>query len=202
MLVVAALATSMIVPPLQATTLRKLSLEELVSYADEIVVGKCEKTETIWLEKRIFTVATVQVSQAAKGQAAAGRKLEVYILGGSVKEPIPVRMIVPGAETMAAGEEMLLFLEKFGDKKQFHRVVGMAQGKLPVVTDPKTNEKKVGFHLPVKGVKWVDKDGKPVEPGAQGAHEEPDEAGILDGILGRLHKMQKDHEAKAKGGGK
>jgi len=30
----------------RATTLRKLSLEELVAHSDTIVVGRCEKTET------------------------------------------------------------------------------------------------------------------------------------------------------------
>ena len=163
--------------PSHATTLRKLTIQGLVSYSDSIIVGQCEKTETVWLEKKIYTIATVRVSQSAKGEDAPGKVIQVYTLGGSVKEPLPVKMLGPGAETMVAGEETLLFLEKFGDKRQFHRVVGMAQGKLPILTDRKTGKKSVGFDRSMKGVKWVDRDGKPVEPGAQGSREEADEGG-------------------------
>jgi hypothetical protein len=191
--------------PSYATTLRRLSIQELVSYSDSIIVGKCEKTETVWLEKRIYTIATVRVSQSAKGDHARGNVIQVYILGGSVKEPLPVKMLVPGAETIAAGEEMVLFLEKFGDKRQFRRVVGMAQGKLPISTDPITGQKSVGLREPIKGVKWVDHEGKSLEPGAQGAREEPAEVGSLDGLLGRIHKIKAEQETKGKnanGGGK
>ena len=182
--------------PSHASTLRRLSIEELVSYSDSIIVGRCEKTEAVWLGKRIYTIATVRVRQAAKGPHAPGNVIQVHILGGSVTQPLPVKMLVPGAETMTAGEEMLLFLEKFGDKRQFYRVVGMAQGKLSVSTDRKTGQKSVGFRLPIKGVKWVDHDGKVVEPGAEGAHEEAAEAGSLDGFLGRIHKIKVEQETR------
>ena len=182
----------------QATTLRKLSLDELVGHSDTIVVGKCEMDECVWLEKKIYTIATIRTTHLAKGQATVGETIQIYELGGSVQHPLPVKMIVPGAATLTQGEEMLLFLEKFGDKKQFHRVVGMAQGKLPVSTDAKTGEKFVHHGEPIKGVQWVDKSGKPVAPGAPDAREESAKVGSLDGFLGRIHKIKTDHEAKAK----
>ncbi|HPA20531.1 MAG TPA: hypothetical protein PLU30_22460 [Verrucomicrobiae bacterium] len=185
----------------QATTIRKLSLDELISSANDIVVGKCEKKETAWIEKRIFTISTIAVSHGAKGDAAGGQKIKVYTLGGSVKEPLPVTMHVPGAETMAVGEDMLLFLERFGDKKQFRRVVGMSQGKLPVADDSKTGQKAVGFELPVKGVRWVDKNGKAVAPDTAGAQEEPAPEGSLEGFLGRIHKIKAEQEKRKQAGG-
>jgi hypothetical protein len=184
--------------PIEATTLRELSLDELVGYADVIVVGKCEKVEAVWLEKKIYTIATVQIIHAAKGDQSAGRRIEVHTLGGSLKEPIPVKMHVPGAESIAAGEEVLLFLEKFGDQKQFHRVVGMAQGKLAVFDDPKTKEKAVSFPQPIKGVKWVGRNGRAVPAGALDAQEEPAPSGSLEGFVGRIHKIKVEQETKVK----
>jgi len=202
-LVVVLFAQSFEPAKVEATTIRKLSLDELISNADDIVVGKCEKKETAWIEKRIFTIATIAVSQCAKGQTAGGQKIQVYTLGGSVKEPLPVTMHVPGAETISVGEEMLLFLERFGDRKQFRRVVGMSQGKLPVADDPMTKEKTVGFDLPVKGVRWVDKGGKAVTPDTPNAQEEMTPPGSLGGFLGRIHKIKQEQEnQKQAGGGK
>jgi hypothetical protein len=187
--------------PTYATTLRKLTLNELTAYADTIVAGKCEKVESVWLEKRIYTIATIRVTHSAKGQAATGRTIQIYELGGTVDKPLPVKMHVPGAATLAQGEEMLLFLEKFGDKKQFHRLVGMAQGKIPVSTDAKTGKKVVHHPEPIKGVQWVDRDGKPVAPETVGAREEPAEEGSLEGFLGRIHKIKAEQADAAKKGG-
>jgi len=189
-----------IVATSHATTLRKLSLQELTGYADTIIVGKCEKKQAVWMEKRVITISTIRVSHSAKGDHAPGNAIEVHTLGGRVDNPLPIYMMVPGAEHIAEGEEMLLFLQKYGNKKQFHRLVGMAQGKLPVTTDAKTGKKQVHSGEPIKGVQWVDKTGKPVAPGTVGAQEAPAEPGDLDGFLGRIHKIQKEHGAK--GGGR
>ena len=190
--------TLMGILPGHATTLRKLSLDELVAGSDTIVVGNCEKVESVWLEKKIYTIATIRVTHSAKGQAATNDTIQIYELGGTMEKPLPIKMQVPGAATLAQGEEMLLFLEKFGDKKQFHRLVGMAQGKVPVSTDAKSRKKKIYFGEPIKGVQWVDRDGKAVGPDAVGAREAPAEEGSLDGFLGRVHKIKAEQEVKAK----
>ncbi len=178
-----------------ATVLRKLSLDELVAYADTIMVGKCEKTETVWLARKIYTIATICVSQHVRGKAAVGSTIKVYILGGRVKKPIPVKMHVPGAAKVAQGEEMLLFLKAGGIKKQYHRFVGMTQGKIPVKTDPRTGEKFIHYGEPIKGVKFVDEQGKPL---AQGGRPEPAKPGSLEAFLGRVKQIMADQEAKAK----
>ena len=123
LVVLAALST----PISHGTVLRKLSLDELVSHADTIVVGTCEKT-----------VATIRIGRSVKGRAAeaiwldrkiytADNIIRVYILGGRVRKPMPVKMHVPGAAKVVQGEEMLLFLKSRGSKGQ-HRFVGMARG--------------------------------------------------------------------------
>jgi hypothetical protein len=184
---------------LYGSILRKLSLEEIISNSDLIIVGKCEKTETVWLDKKIYTIATIVVNQSVKGKAVIGDKIQVYILGGRVKEPVPVKMQVPGAATIEKEEEMILFLESRGDKKQFHYPVGMAQGKISISTDPKTGEKIVHYAEPIKGVKWVDSKGQPLSPSKPGAISEPAKEGSLEGFIGRIQKIMTEQE---KGGAK
>jgi hypothetical protein len=184
--------------PIHATTLRKLSLNELVEHADSIVVGKCEKVESVWLEKKIYTIANIRVSHSAKGQTVTDDTIQLYELGGTVEKPLPVKMLVTGAATLVQHEEALFFLEKFGNKKQFSRLVGMAQGKVLVTADGKTGKKQVHYGEPIKGVQWVDRNGKAVAPGAAAAREEPAEPGSLEGFLGRIHKIKTEQETAAK----
>jgi len=178
-----------------ATTLRKLSLDDLVTHADVIAVGTCQKMETVWLDKKIYTIATVGISQSLKGNAGAGGTIQVYILGGRVRKPIPVKMHVPGAAQVTLNEEMVLFLQKRGGTKPYYRFVGMRQGKVPVFTDPKTGEKQVCYGQRIKGVKMVDKAGKPLAPSPQaGRIKEGNLQGFTDGI----RQMIADQAASAK----
>jgi len=126
------------------------------------------------------------VGQLVKGKVETGGAIKVYILGGRVKEPIPIKMHVPGAPKVGQGEEMVLFLESRGGKKPYHRFVGMRQGRVPVFTDPKTGEKHVRYGERIKGVRMVDRDGKPLPPNAQLG---PAKAGSLDGFVGRVHQI-------------
>ena len=80
---------------------------------------------------------------------------------------MPVKMHVPGAATMAVGEEAVLFLEarqapltpaKGGAQAQavtpgpIYRLVGMRQGKVKITTDPDTGERKAGVPGGKKGL--------------------------------------------------
>jgi hypothetical protein len=115
-----------------------------------------------------------------------------------MKEPIPVKMHVPGAAKIAKGEEVVLFLESRGDKMQYRRLVGMAQGKIPISTDAKTGEKFVHYAEPIKGIKWVDQNGKPIDPSKVEARAEPAKEGSLEGFLGRIQQIVSKQEAAAK----
>jgi hypothetical protein len=182
-------------PLAHATVLRRLSLDELVSHADTIVVGKCEKTETVWLARKIYTIATVHVSKSVKGKVDPNSTIKVYVLGGRVRKPMPVKMHVPGAAKVAPSEEMLLFLKPGGVKKRHHRFVGMSQGKIPIRTDPKTGRKKISYRQLIKGVRWVGRDGKPFKPDTP---PKPIQPGGFEGFLGRIKQIMSEQEAKAK----
>jgi hypothetical protein len=156
---VAAVAVILCTSLSYGTTLKKLSLEELVSSADTITVGKCEKTESVWLARKIYTVATIRVSQSVKGKVKSGSAIDVYVLGGQVKKPMPVKMQVPSAAKVTQGEEMVLFLRAAGPEKKHYCFVGMAQGKVPIQTNPKTGEKVLHYGELAKGVKLIERDG-------------------------------------------
>lgn len=175
-----------------ATTLRKLTLDELVARADTIVVRTCEKTEAIWLARRIYTVATVRLAHSVKGNAAVGGTIEVYVLGGRVRAPVPVKLHVPGAARVSPGEEMVLFLQSRDPKNRIHHFVGMAQGRIPVVTDPTTGAKSVRYGLPIKGVTMVDSKGQVLGARAVPRPASPDN---LEGFLGRVRAIADEQAA-------
>jgi len=177
----------------QATTLRKLSVEDLVAHADTVVVGKCEKVETVWLARKIYTIATIRVSESVKGKVDPNNTIKVYMLGGRVRKPMPVKMHVPGAAKVAKGEEMLLFLKAGGPKKEHHRFVGMTQGRIPIKTDPNTGRKDICYAEAIKGVRMVDREGRLLAPGV--GLEAADE-GTLQGFLGRIKQIMAQQEAE------
>ena len=115
-----------------ATTLPKLSLDDLVSLSDEIVGVRCESSRTEGLGRKVYTVTTFRVNAAAKGASAAGQSFDVHTLGGRVDKPYPVERRVEGAPAFDPGSETLLFLERYGAQKQFRRIAGLAQGSLPI----------------------------------------------------------------------
>jgi hypothetical protein len=131
-ILVSILVSTAITTPIQATTLRKLSLSDLTSGADVIVVGKCEQKRCIWRDRKIYTVVTVRIERSLKGRHRTNEVVEVHVLGGQIRKPIPVRMQVQGAAHVTVGEEMVLFLKKEGKEPRRHSFVGMFQGKFTV----------------------------------------------------------------------
>ena len=175
------------VPPLCGTTLQKLSLDDMVALSDEVVAARSEGSRTEWLGKKVYTITTFRVSGAAKGTSAAGQAFEVHTLGGRVDKPYPVEMRVEGAPAFEAGGESLLFIERYGAQKQFRRIVGLAQGRLPISTDPKTGVKKVHADPALKTVRMAEPPGR--APAAVGAPPAPaivTEGASLDTFLEHL----------------
>ncbi len=175
-----------------ATTVRQLSLKQLVAASDKVVAGVCTGTRTKWLDKKVYTIASFRVSAVAKGSAGPGETLEVYLLGGRVRKPIPVAMHVPGGVTITKGEEAVLFLEARGEKGQYHRVVGLRQGKIPIGIDSKTGEKKADFWRPVKEAPFVD----PAAPASKEGKSAPP-PGSLTGLLGRVQTIDREQREAA-----
>lgn len=112
--------------PTAATMIVHLDLEDMVAASDTIVEGKVEALRTFWQGKQILTEVTLRVSRAHKG--AASEKLAFIQMGGSVKEPFPVTMTVPGAPIQSVGDEGFYFLEPRSPGQKM--IVGLSLGRV------------------------------------------------------------------------
>ncbi len=121
-----------------ATTVQKLSLQDLARKSEAIVVAEVEETVSRWDDegKEIYTYVTVRVSDHVKGQKGQkGQKapatLTLRQLGGQVDK---IASVVPGMPEFRKGEQVVLFLSQ-KDAAGYPWVVGLQQGKYSVVTD-------------------------------------------------------------------
>ncbi len=122
-----------------ATTQLAADLETLSQSADLIVQGTVvdSKARLTLDGRRVVTDTRLQVGEVLKGSA----KGEIVVMqpGGVVAE---IGQKVEGAGTFTAGEEVLVFLEKKGDR---YALVGMAQGKFTV---ERSSDGKAVFAIP------------------------------------------------------
>lgn len=135
-LLVACLGTSALSSALprttHATTLRALSVADLVQRSDRASVGVAVHTRSEWIElagsRRIVTFTRFMQTQDLLGDESGEDELLMMTLGGKVGD---LRQKVPGEATLTLGQEALLFATEAADDGS-RRVVGMAQGKYGV----------------------------------------------------------------------
>jgi hypothetical protein len=110
-----------------------LSNKELARTAELIVIGQCRDTMILWIDRVLYTLATIDVAETLKGAPAMA--VTVALPGGiDVNRKIPVSMTYPGAARMAAREDVLLFLVNANDQVAgTYAVLGLAQGKFSIV---------------------------------------------------------------------
>lgn len=122
------LAILILLTPLaaRATTVERLTLDDLVKKANKIVVGRVNGTRTYWANngKLILTGYTIEVQETIKGQAS--RTIEVTTIGGTIGD---VTLHVAGMPSFERGESAVVFLENSG---VYSTVVGLGQGKFEV----------------------------------------------------------------------
>jgi hypothetical protein len=113
--------------PAQATTLRRATLQDLISSAQHIFVGQVVATDSRWADKKILTANTIAVSQVLKG--APGESFTLTTLGGRVGA---IAQTVPSSPRLQAGQEVLIFAGRAGGH---NLIVYMHQGLFDVVTE-------------------------------------------------------------------
>ncbi len=110
-----------------ATTLIAMDVPALTRAADVVVRGSVVRVESRWTldRRRIMTDSEILVSETLKGD---GLQKTVVVMqpGGVVGE---VGQQVHGVATFAVGEEVLVFLERRGDR---YFVTGLSQGRFVV----------------------------------------------------------------------
>jgi len=117
-----------------ATLVRGLSLEQLTSTSQMILLGTALEAnahwETLGGRRRIVTDTRVRVDDVLDKGAPASEVM-VRTLGGTVGD---LAALVYGEATLNLEERAVLFL---GEQGGFQRVVGMAQGHYPLRLDAK-----------------------------------------------------------------
>jgi len=167
-----------------ATTVQKLSLQELAKKSDSIVMARVDDAVSSWdaAHKEIYTFYTLSVLQSVKG-AKGTTTITLRQLGGTVDN---IASIVPGMPSFKKGEEVIVFLTQ-KDAAGYPWVMGLQQGKYSVTTG-KNGVKMVRNDL--AGTELLTKSGQHVD--ATTAPDQPLSA-FLDGL-----KTSLDSDGKIK----
>jgi hypothetical protein len=121
------------VAPMAATTLARMSLDDLVHSAGAVARLRCVARETRWDRGEIWTFTRFAVIESWKGSLPS--HVTIRLLGGHVGD---LTSIVPGVPRFALGDEAILFLETThaGD----FSVTGWTQGTFRIHVDREGNE--------------------------------------------------------------
>ncbi len=121
-----------------ATTMVKLSTNQMVDAADAVVRGTITE---VWTEEDangvVWTRAQLEVNQTLKGQNVKNAYV-IDQMGGRFGGN---ETTVPGTAQFSPGEEGVFFLEQLGSGRI--TTVGLSQGKFTVRLDPYSREKIV-----------------------------------------------------------
>lgn len=125
-------------------------IKNLSKDSDVIITGKVIEKESSWNDSksRIYTKTTVQVDEYLKGTNAE-QSLEITTPGGEVGEVGELYSHMP---TFEDNEEVLVFLKK-DTKRESFRVLNGEEGKIRVISDVKTNEKRTSSNIRISDLK-------------------------------------------------
>jgi hypothetical protein len=121
-------------PPTQATratTLARLSLDQLATAADNVARVRCVSAESRWEDGAIWTVTTFDVVESMKGNLP--NQVTVRLPGGSLGH---LTATVDGTPKFNPGGEAILFLER--RRSGGFSVAGWVQGTFRIARDPRT----------------------------------------------------------------
>ncbi len=131
-----ALAVLPVGPALQATTLARLSLDQLAAAADNVARVRCVSSESRWENGAIWTVATFDVVETMKGNLPA--QVKVSLPGGRVGH---LTATVDGTPRFDVGGEAILFLER--SRLGNFTVAGWIEGTFRISQDPRNHRESV-----------------------------------------------------------
>jgi hypothetical protein len=131
--VILIIAAIILAVPLNATTVQRLSFDDLVSKAETIIVGHVLDSQSSWTKdgKLILTQTTVEVQEQLKGTPP--RLVTVTTVGGKVGTSI---LHVSGMPAFERNETAVIFLERSGS---YSTVLGLNQGKFSVANGEVAN---------------------------------------------------------------
>lgn len=117
----------------EASIVEAMSLAEMASAADVIVVARVEAQRSRYdAQGRIVTDVSLRVEDSLLGGLAVGSTTSVLRLGGVVGD---LGLRVEGEAIYQTGESIVLFARRVSTREgEVLRPVGMAQGVLPLAT--------------------------------------------------------------------
>ena len=126
-------------PAVEATTVKQLSLEQLVRGSQRIILGRCVSQETYWnkTRTRILTATRFAVTEDLKGDS---REVATVVTVGGTLDGLT--QVVSGTPKFKENEEVLLFLE--AGKGSYWILMGLSQGMCRIATDRRGI--KVAYH--------------------------------------------------------
>jgi hypothetical protein len=138
-LLLAGVGVPVLVSGLEATTVKQLSLEQMVRGSHRIMLGRRVSQETYWNKNRtrIYTATRFAVTEDLKGESRG--TATVVTVGGTVDG---MTLMVPGTPQFREHEEVLLFLE--AGKGSYWILMGLSQGMFRIATDRRGM--KVAYH--------------------------------------------------------
>jgi hypothetical protein len=130
----AAVAGLLLALPASASLVLALDTATMVSQADHIAVVDVASVKMAWDDnhQRILSTIDLSVVEAWKGSLAPATHVKVVQPGGTVGD---MQMVVFGMTRFAQGERALVFLRGGPEAAM---VVGMAQGKRPMIVEKAT----------------------------------------------------------------
>lgn len=121
---------------LWATTLVRLSLDQLAAGADGVARVRCLSAESRWENGSIWTVTTAEVVESMKGKLPA--VITVRLPGGRAGH---FTATVDGTPKFHPGDEAILFLE--ASRAGGYTVAGWVEGTLRIARDARTGGETV-----------------------------------------------------------
>ncbi len=138
-----------------ATTLQKLSLDDMIRQSTGIVRAKVAGSRSALRGQNIYTYYRLDVLETAKQDAAVpGRQIEIAVPGGAVNG---MRQVAIGSPELSAGAEYVMFL--WTGKSGLTQIIGLSQGLFQVAEDAAGN---VNLTRPAAPDLMIDQDGRPV----------------------------------------
>jgi hypothetical protein len=146
------LASVALLTPAGATTLLKMSMNDLILQSTSIVRAKITGSRTAAAGKDIYTYYQLQVSETLKKGAVV--PVEFAVPGGVYGN---IRQIGIGSPVFNPGQEYVLFL--WTSRSGMTQVIGLTQGMFNLTQD---SSGATVLNRPVIADEMLDKSGKPV----------------------------------------
>jgi hypothetical protein len=115
------LVVSVVAFPLTATTLERLSVDDLITKSTAIVRARVSGSAGEWKDGLISTRYELQITEVWKGPAAT--EASVFVPGGLARG---LRQTVPGSPVLENGQEYVFFL--WTGKSGRTQIIGLSQG--------------------------------------------------------------------------